>query len=1211
MKLTEQEGLLFYASGGSFRADFSQGCPDPTFCREVEIVDDGEGNRAIQCGNHQALAWKAPHNIYAKRGTLAFFWRSRYPVGPTEFPLFRVGFSDHTSWDATWLRIDYSGSGFDAMITDINLSRARVSWKTEPFPAPDQWIHLAVSWDQDYGVRLYVNGRFAAEEVRPAVYDTGLDQFGPHSRSVSNWRVVNDFNFIRGGDIKELIIYDRMLSEENIARLSNCLCPRAVKKDRSWTPLEAAGKGFRLRHGFETLPPLLESVAGVRKVEIHDAYDLKRWYWKACDGIRETTWPGVHNRSRLKGRNDYFQLPDWDCYNASGKSIVFTAPQEPYNWIEISGSAHGSLEYLEQDKGQDRCEALFYRPSGKERTVHRIGQHFGGKLRFTNDEAEEPIGDFTLLQVGTGEAPEGAPRAEYYPQPLERTLSAREQELTEFIQGRYLPEEQNILLAGTQCRDGSEDTCGQNVGEPFYQVIIPYEADGNLGLDGVELVIPPDSGCAGRSFSVQIKDPLWYYRNLLHITFRVDGRGNCLWMDTRDRLLPENRCLYVTIACDDAGFRQSDLLRWKFSLIYKSRAAVLAEHCADRFTQVRDLYGHLVEEAPNRSVYNMFNRFSRDVEDLMKADPNHIPGQFYMYEKDLLVNGKSTHVAVKTQGEETPRSLEYRPNYHTAAVPEGVPAWAFKQIEFLKHYKYVIHWYIDNRQLENGEFGGGLSDDGDFTSCWVGLILMGCNPEKVLESLERCNDAFYDQGMFTNGLCSIQADELHSAEEGIISLAQCCMADYGNPKFLERAMENARAGFWITGINAAGHRHFKSCYFSGSKMAVEEPWGCQEALSGLALCPSWYVARFNRNPKVMQLLCELADGLNAHYNPEEKIIYSHIRFSDDYATKPYFANRSRGDLFTLYPAYRLTGNARYYEILEEKHKKIDISYVQRMNEYEEESAAHIDKEQVAAEYERRCYAAGIRRYYNTEGSPWIDRVELKYQEIQYDRLAGIGYERRYVVYPRNRVAWRFERENDDERIAILSPVALDHRIKLIICNISRADVQAELLGGEMTAGLWKYELGVDENDDDLAEQVLVSGELQWMRGEPLNLCLPAGKTCVLNMELEEAGEPVETRCDLGISPEDVRRYAHGLNVRVHSLGHTASQAAKIALKDPDGAIVKMADVPPLDAPEDLYPRTWDVIFNVYDIPDLSGYTVELDPYCQLSEITRRNNCVRL
>ena len=44
--------------------------------------------------------------------------------------------------------------------------------------------------------------------------------------------------------------------------------------------------------------PLTSQYTTVRKVEILDAYDLKRWWWRANDGIRETTWPGVYNRSK-------------------------------------------------------------------------------------------------------------------------------------------------------------------------------------------------------------------------------------------------------------------------------------------------------------------------------------------------------------------------------------------------------------------------------------------------------------------------------------------------------------------------------------------------------------------------------------------------------------------------------------------------------------------------------------------------------------------------------------------------------------------------------------------------------------------------------------------------------------------------------------------------------------------------------------------------
>ena len=80
---------------------------------------------AFEAADDQTMSYWAPGNIFAQRGTLSFFWRSRYPVGPTPFPVFRVAFADHTSWDMAWLRIDYNGFGFDAFVTDIGLSRTR------------------------------------------------------------------------------------------------------------------------------------------------------------------------------------------------------------------------------------------------------------------------------------------------------------------------------------------------------------------------------------------------------------------------------------------------------------------------------------------------------------------------------------------------------------------------------------------------------------------------------------------------------------------------------------------------------------------------------------------------------------------------------------------------------------------------------------------------------------------------------------------------------------------------------------------------------------------------------------------------------------------------------------------------------------------------------------------------------------------------------
>ncbi len=105
---SSEPGLLFYLSGDhGFQADYAAGgVAEPNYLSDVKIVPGGAKGSYLQCGDDQLLSYWAPGNIYAQRGTLSFYWRSREPVDETAFPIFRVGYADHSSWDMVWLRID-------------------------------------------------------------------------------------------------------------------------------------------------------------------------------------------------------------------------------------------------------------------------------------------------------------------------------------------------------------------------------------------------------------------------------------------------------------------------------------------------------------------------------------------------------------------------------------------------------------------------------------------------------------------------------------------------------------------------------------------------------------------------------------------------------------------------------------------------------------------------------------------------------------------------------------------------------------------------------------------------------------------------------------------------------------------------------------------------------------------------------------------------
>ena len=436
-----EPGLLFYLSGDNgFNADYAAGGnPVPNYQRDVKILPNGVSGSYIQCGNNQLLSYWAPGNINSQRGTLSFFWRSRDPLDETEFPVFRVGFADHSSWDIVWLRIDWNGHGFDAFVTDVNLGRTRVSVKLPEIPKPDQWVHLALAWDETSGIRFYIDGKLMATQEATGLFDTALDQFGPHSRVIGPTGVESSYSYDRGGDIDELRIYDRMLSDDNIAGLAKNQIPQEIPPlvrtvAAGAPPAEAAapvlpaeagkdsGSGhatnwqqeWDLKYGWNRPgdePVLLdEEFTTIRKVEIHDVFDLGRWWWRATDGIRETTWPGVFNRSRLIGRDDYFELPDWDCYSLSGKTITFSMPDEPWNHLEIAGGAWGTWTLLAHDKekASDSETTLFVRPKGQEITYHQIDSPITGqKIRFVNVEQEQPIGELSAYYVHPGTEPTG------------------------------------------------------------------------------------------------------------------------------------------------------------------------------------------------------------------------------------------------------------------------------------------------------------------------------------------------------------------------------------------------------------------------------------------------------------------------------------------------------------------------------------------------------------------------------------------------------------------------------------------------------------------------------------------------------------------------------------------------------------------------------------------------------------------------------------
>ncbi|WP_425501775.1 LamG-like jellyroll fold domain-containing protein [Pseudoxanthomonas broegbernensis] len=1242
--------LLFRVSAdASLVADHAAGDPVPNFRDKVRVVPTGVQGGAIEWDDDGVLAWNAPGNIQARRGTLSFFWRPRYAVGEAPFVIFRVGYADHSSWDMTWLRIDWNGHGFDAFATDANLARTRVSFKPDALPDAKSWTHLAFAWDEAVGVRLYVDGREAARagtDGRASLdYDAALDQLGLAGRVMAPYQVQSRYNFLRGGDFDEIRVYDRMLDAAGMAVLARRAdLAAAVPKAAVEAGEAARHRAWLHRHGWDhgQAPPALEAATtSIRKLEFADVRDKKQWMWKGTDGIPETTWPGVYNRSRLPGRNDYFQLPDWNTYVEGGMALDLAMPDEPFNRVEIRGAAFGQATH-----GADaqHLQPLFERARGTVRSVHPFGTRSGGHLRFANAEQETPIQEIWAYHVGDAAEPEGTVKQRYFVDSSVLPDYGNVQALRHYIDGRFPAAERSTVMAlpkGAGSRRRGDASLPASP-DPIVHVLVPsgvgdappaqplirswaYSWENmHDGLDGIAIDLPALDLAATHDglipLNIRVKDPIWPARDMIDVSVSVrPGQARTVWLDLRDRILTADS-LWISIASAAPGFGAASLDGAQVRLVFKDRERAKKEHVADRFNQVRDNWGFLVEEHTTSKRQRLYARVYADLSDLLRVDPDHALGRLYW-----------NYISYDSQG---------RPPFEQPRAPQGVPLWAFRQVEDLKYVRRFVDWWIDHRQVEYGDFGGGLSDDSDLVQQWPGLALMGVRPDRINASLTAVSDAIHRNGMVTDGLSTIETDELHAYEEGINADSAMLYLNWGEPLTVERLMATVRAfDQRIVLPNPQGHLLFSSNWFGGNKVYREPNWQWQKPYSFPALHPAYLLGDFNADRTGRKLVTGLADAYLAHaYTAQDGqwALPNEIHWATGRTRGGELLQSSGGGdtLHLFWAAWRWTGEDRYLKALDYRVARsgpaalgnLGENFVGVLGRQDDWGRALVaaadtgatgyaslaawqhtgDKKYLEALHAEGIRAKAQRHYMNTEGHWWSDRVEAPSEFLQRARLGGIALKRNQS-WPGHTVSWRFAREGGAEQVAILLPDPRRDRFKVIGYNLDGRAQPATMTGWNIAPGTRRMTWGIDRDGDDRIDGKASTREFALEKSASVDLLFPPRQTVVMEFERVREGSPVELRPDLGIGRGDVRVAGDAVEVTVHSLGHVATGGAYAVLEDLRGRELARAAVPALAAPADLQPRTAQVSLPLPPGVDRAGLHVRVGLEDGAAEVTALNN----
>ena len=259
-----------------------------------------------------------------ERGTVAFWVKKKTLLSD---PLYPVFLQSGTAWgrkERDLFRIDVDPKGrMSASMRDVFYAYHRVE-TAEPVWVDGEWQHLAVVFDNAFGLKLYHNGRLVASNWgADAWWQTPLPGlFSP---------------FLPEADYDEICIFDYPLEETEIGalRASNAIPERG---DRRRVLDAAARRRLLLSYGdvetldLPTLRPETETLS-LKQARVADCHDENIPAWWVMDGRYELAWPHPYLLFT-------FILGDVD-FHGTKLDIDLAAGERP-NYLSLEGVLDGT-----------------------------------------------------------------------------------------------------------------------------------------------------------------------------------------------------------------------------------------------------------------------------------------------------------------------------------------------------------------------------------------------------------------------------------------------------------------------------------------------------------------------------------------------------------------------------------------------------------------------------------------------------------------------------------------------------------------------------------------------------------------------------------------------------------------------------------------------------------------------------------------------------
>ena len=748
----------------------------------------------------------------------------------------------------------------------------------------------------------------------------------------------------------------------------------------------------------------------------------------------------------------------------------------------------------------------------------------------------------------------------------------------------------------------------------------PLPEDTGLLAVGLRLNMP--DAPTGLPLEVALMDPFSPEHRVINVELTVEGAGVAhVVLDHLDQVVPAGRRIWIALRTGAPVTLETP----QVELHYAPVSEALAEAVDYRLWIVRTMFASLSEPRP------WMNLRSRDADMAEFAQTAYAgPKVVKLLEEAAFAKQLAPEHPIVQQYDQWLWQRAGLPEFEPTIEP-GAPEWAVVLRQAYLEAREVPRWWVENRLVPTGEFGGEVGDDTDMYQNYTIFPLISDEPlTEVLRDGAAALAELAEATRMEEGLNRRTTDPLHAYEEGVNHEALMAWWNYGDPVYFERCLAAARSMPATTTVTERGHRHFKSQLIGAEDLRIDRELGEDGDYSALMLHPLFKVLWYNRHPQVEQFLREWADGWLDHQQPGDYAF--RVDVATEEATQTYEARPLYGGgmASSFYSMVDHLGDERYArpfmdmfsqgvaslriaDFLPEFYQlglldDLDAATLQALEQSEPYLPVLTRGDRTPLLEALRKDIADMQRfkYIYTEASQFTDRIFLYAVQNAAKAYCGAYVTRNKIS---NGISASWEGFGTDFAALVLA--AGDDRLKAAVYSFEDEPMEGGLRVWQLENGRYRVTIGPDADGDDALDAPAEALEMELARYSRVPVTLQPRQVTIIEIEQIEPLEPIYDRPDLALSPLDTIVANGTVRGVAHNIGQSAAGPTSIALVSAGGEVVASQALPEMPGiGSDLQPVRLE--FELAGVPaNVEGWQVVIDRGGSIDEIYEGNNTLRL